>query len=48
MIAFGFSFTIFWGVHHGLGLHESDIPEGSQVPLRKSIYAFSVLYVRVK
>lgn len=47
LLAFGFSFSIFWGVHNGLGHHESDIPADRQVQLRKSEYAFSVLYVRL-
>ncbi|MCJ1392249.1 hypothetical protein MMC18_005116 [Xylographa bjoerkii] len=44
LLAFGFSFSICWGVHNGLGHHGTDIPVDSQVALRKSEYAFSVLY----
>ncbi|MCJ1377737.1 hypothetical protein MMC17_000833 [Xylographa soralifera] len=44
LLAFGFSVSICWGVHNGLGHHETDIPVDNQIALRKSEYAFSVLY----
>ncbi|MCJ1283823.1 hypothetical protein MMC26_003154 [Xylographa opegraphella] len=43
-LAFGFSFSICWGVHNGLGHHETDISVEAQIALRKLEYAFSVLY----
>ncbi|MCJ1431924.1 hypothetical protein MMC27_001280 [Xylographa pallens] len=44
LLAFSFSFSICWGVHNGLGHHETDISADNQDALRKSEYAFSVLY----
>ncbi|MCJ1448879.1 MAG: hypothetical protein MMC23_009398 [Stictis urceolatum] len=43
-LAFGFSFSICWGVRNGLGRHEEYIRPENEVALRKSEYAFSVLY----
>ena len=45
LLAFGFSFSICWGTHIGLGRHEENIPVTNQNALRKAEYAFSVLYV---
>lgn len=39
-----FSASICAAVHYGLGLHKVDIPDGSFSSLRKSEYAFSILY----
>lgn len=44
-LAFGLSFSICYGTHVGLGMHEVDIPENWNAALKKSEYAFSVLYV---
>ena len=44
-LAFGFTFSICWGVRAGLGLHEVDVAPENELALRKSEYAFSVLYV---
>lgn len=46
LIAFGFSFTIFWGTHVGLGRHEVDVKPEWHSSLKKAEYGFSVLYVR--
>lgn len=45
MLAFGLSFSICYGTFVGLGRHESDVLSSWQSALRKSQYAFSVLYV---
>ena len=45
VLAFGFSFSICWGVRNGLGLHEEYVQPGDELALRKSEYVFSVLYV---
>lgn len=45
VIAFGFSFSICWGTSVGLGHHEVDVKPEWRSPLKKSEYAFSVLYV---
>lgn len=47
-ISFGFSFSICYGTSVGLGRHEADIPPQWHVPLKKSEYVFSVLYVRIR
>lgn len=46
ILAFGLSFTINYGTRKGLGRHDDDIPDQDQGALRKSEYAFSILYVR--
>jgi len=45
LIAFGFSFSICWGTSVGLGRHEGAVKPEWRSPLKKSEYAFSVLYV---
>jgi len=44
LLAFGFSFSICWAEHSGLGRHGYDVPLSLETPLRRSEYAFSVLY----
>ncbi|KAL8646876.1 MAG: hypothetical protein Q9226_006672 [Calogaya cf. arnoldii] len=44
LIAFGFSFSICYGTVVGLGRHEANIRDKDHAPLRKSQYAFLVLY----
>ncbi|KAI9880983.1 MAG: hypothetical protein M1830_009477 [Pleopsidium flavum] len=44
LIAFGFSFSICWGTSVGLGRHEVDVEPEWRSSLKKSEYAFSVLY----
>ena len=46
-LAFGFSFAICWGVRNGLGRHQEHIDPANELALRKSEYAFSVIYVRL-
>lgn len=48
VIAFGFCFSICYGTTKGLGLHEHDVRQEWQADLNRSIYTFSVLYVRAK
>ncbi|KAF8849314.1 MFS general substrate transporter [Acephala macrosclerotiorum] len=43
-IAFGLSFSIDWGTAKGLGRHDVDIPESWRPSLRRSEYAFTILY----
>ncbi|KAI9801270.1 MAG: hypothetical protein M1833_002840 [Piccolia ochrophora] len=43
-IAFGLSFSICYGTSRGLGRHDVDILPVWHAPLKKSEYAFSVLY----
>lgn len=45
LIAFGFSFSICWGTSVGLGRHQVDVKPEWRSSLKKSEYAFSVLYV---
>lgn len=47
-LAFGFSFSICWGVHVGLGHHEANVSQENMGSLRKAEYAFSVLYVSAR
>ncbi len=47
-IAFGFSFSICYGTSVGLGRHQADIKPQWEHLLKKSEYAFSVLYVRIR
>jgi len=44
IVAVGFSVSICTAVHFGLGRHKVDIPDSSFSSLRKSEYAFSILY----
>ncbi|KAF2004829.1 MFS general substrate transporter [Amniculicola lignicola CBS 123094] len=44
LLAFGTSFTICHGTSVGLGRHAEDIPPAWEVSMKKSAYAFSVLY----
>ncbi|KAF2759805.1 MFS monosaccharide transporter-like protein [Pseudovirgaria hyperparasitica] len=44
LISFGMSFAICYGTSVGLGRHEEDIPPAWDSALKKSQYAFSVLY----
>lgn len=46
LFAFGLSFSTAYGTAFGLGLHEENVPAEWDPPLKKSAYAFSVLYVR--
>lgn len=43
--AVGLSITIDIGTRKGLGRHDINIPEEDRVPLRKTEYVFSILYV---
>ncbi|KAE8453898.1 hypothetical protein EG329_007674 [Mollisiaceae sp. DMI_Dod_QoI] len=43
-IAFGLSFSIDYGAARGLGRHDIDIPDSWLAPLRRSEYAFTILY----
>lgn len=43
-IAFGLSFSIIFGTTKGLGRHDGDIPEEWIPALRRSEYAFTILY----
>lgn len=44
-IDFGFSFSLFYAVKNGLGLHSRDIPSENLPALNQANYAFTVLYV---
>ncbi|KAI1438462.1 fucose permease [Xylaria sp. CBS 124048] len=44
ILAFGLSFTIDYGVSKGLGRHDVDIRPQDWDPLRRSEYAFTILY----
>lgn len=46
VLAFGLSFSICYGVKYGLGMHEANIPNSQDPPLRRLEYVFTVLYVR--
>ncbi|KAF4636596.1 hypothetical protein G7Y89_g1482 [Cudoniella acicularis] len=43
-LAFGLSFSIDWGTAKGLGRHDANIPESWVPSLRRSEYAFTILY----
>ena len=45
LLAFGASFSICYGTSKGLGRHEENIPIEWLPPMKKSSYAFSILYV---
>ncbi|KAL8719620.1 MAG: hypothetical protein Q9225_003394 [Loekoesia sp. 1 TL-2023] len=47
IISFGFSFSICYGTSVGLGRHEANVRPEDDAALRKSEYAFSVLYARL-
>lgn len=44
-IDFGFSFSLFYATHKGLGLHDYDINPGDRGSLNQANYVFTVLYV---
>ncbi|KAJ5811039.1 Major facilitator superfamily domain general substrate transporter [Penicillium robsamsonii] len=44
LIDFGFSFSLFFAVQKGLGLHSSDINPKDALAFNKANYAFTVLY----
>ncbi|KKY14558.1 putative mfs monosaccharide transporter [Diplodia seriata] len=44
LLAFGLSFSICYGVKYGLGMHEVNIPNSQDPPLRRLEYVFTVLY----
>lgn len=44
LIDFGFSFSLFYATHLGLGLHASDISADVKPGLNRAEYAFTVLY----
>lgn len=48
VLAFGLSFAIDFGSSRGLGRHDADIPKQWLGSLRRSEYAFSVLYVSLE
>lgn len=45
LVAFGLSFAVCYGTSVGLGRHQVDVPPEWNPALKKSEYAFSVLYV---
>lgn len=45
LIDFGFSFSLFYAVQKGLGLHSDDIKPEDELAFNKANYAFTVLYV---
>jgi hypothetical protein len=44
IVAVGFSTSICFGVHYGLGKHKDQIPDSSFGALHKAQYAFDILY----
>jgi hypothetical protein len=48
IIDFGFSFSLFFSVQKGLGLHSSEIKPEDELAFNKANYAFTVLYVSLK
>ncbi|KAJ5745439.1 Major facilitator superfamily domain general substrate transporter [Penicillium odoratum] len=44
VIDFGFSFSLFYAVRNGLGLHSNDVLPENQAALNRANYAFTVLY----
>ncbi|CAG7927287.1 unnamed protein product [Penicillium olsonii] len=44
IIDFGFSFSLFYAVRKGLGLHSSEIRKQDELAFNKANYAFTVLY----
>ncbi len=48
LIAFGLSFSICYGTSVGLGRHEVNVRPEDHAALKKSEYAFSVLYARIR
>lgn len=47
VFAVGLSITIDIGTRRGLGRHDANIPDEHRVPLRKTEYVFSILYVGI-
>src|SRR3954447_14078312 len=45
IIDFGFSFSLFFSVQKGLGLHSTQIRPEDELAFNKANYAFTVLYV---
>jgi hypothetical protein len=48
IIDFGFSFSLFFAVQKGLGLHSSELKPEDELSFNKANYAFTVLYVSLK
>lgn len=44
-IDFGFSFSLFYATHKGLGLHDYDLNPHDRASLNQANYVFTVLYV---
>ncbi|CAG8891141.1 unnamed protein product [Penicillium egyptiacum] len=44
IIDFGFSFSLFYAVQNGLGLHSNEIKPEDELAFNKANYAFTVLY----
>ncbi|KAJ5655510.1 Major facilitator superfamily domain general substrate transporter [Penicillium longicatenatum] len=44
VIDFGFSLSLFFAIHNGLGLHAVDVPPENEAALNSANYAFTVLY----
>ncbi|KAJ6085847.1 Major facilitator superfamily domain general substrate transporter [Penicillium sp. IBT 16267x] len=44
VLDFGFSLSLFFAVHNGLGLHAVDVLPENKAALNKATYAFTVLY----
>lgn len=44
VIAFGMTMSVIWGTRYGLGRHQDMVPDPWLPTLRRSNYAFSVLY----
>ncbi|KAJ5556799.1 Major facilitator superfamily domain general substrate transporter [Penicillium frequentans] len=44
VLDFGFSLSLFFAIHNGLGLHAIDVPAENEAALNKANYAFTVLY----
>jgi hypothetical protein len=47
IIDFGFSFSLFFSVQKGLGLHSNQIRPEDELAFNQANYAFTVLYVSV-
>lgn len=44
-LAAGLTITVDIGTRYGLGRHDANIPDDHRLPLRKTEYVFSVVYV---
>ncbi|KAJ5934752.1 Major facilitator superfamily domain general substrate transporter [Penicillium verhagenii] len=44
VIDFGFSFSLFYAIRNGLGLHSDDVLPENEAALNRANYAFTVLY----